>query len=97
MREPVLKAVAMPPRLFWAPMQIGLANMAVHFALMFILLGAIDANPLWMVTCFVITHATLASYGAKEPHLARMCMAWGKSGPTRTHSIYSSRGIKMAP
>lgn len=97
MREPILKAVAMPPRLFWAPMQIAGANMAVQLALMLIFIAVADLNPLWIICCLLITHAILVSYGTKEPHLGHMLMAWGKSGPNMTHSIYQSRGVKLAP
>lgn len=97
MREPILKAVAMPPRLFWAPFMIGLANFTVHIALMFMLIGIADFNPLWMITSALIIHSIIVSYSAKEPHLSRMCESWGKSGPAMTHSIYENRGNKFAP
>jgi len=97
MREPILKAVAMPPRLFWAPFMIGLANFVVHISVMFILIGAIDFNPLWVIFSAVIVHSIIVTYSAKEPHLSRMFEAWGKSGPSSTHSIYNERGNKFAP
>ena len=97
MREPILKAVAMPPRLFWAPMQIAGANMAVHLSMMLILIAVLDLNPLWVIASLLATHATLVSYGTREPHLGHMLMAWGKSGPATSHTIYHSRGVKLAP
>ena len=96
-REPILKAVAMPPRLFWAPMQVALINMTVHLALILIMIAVVDLNPLWLLTSLVGFHSILVSYGAREPHLSRMLMAWGKSGPNTSHSIYPNRGIKLAP
>ena len=97
MREPILKAVAMPPRIFWAPMQVAIINMTVHLALILIMIAVVDLNPLWLLASLVSTHALLVSYGTREPHLSKMLMAWGKSGPNTSHSIYSSRGIKLAP
>ena len=32
MNEPILKAVAMPPRLFWAPLAPAILNLAIQFA-----------------------------------------------------------------
>jgi len=97
MREPILKAVAMPPRLFWAPFMIGVANFAVHGALLFMLIAIVDFNPLWVGVSAIVVHSIIVSYSSKEPHLSRMCEAWGKSGPNTTHSIYESRGVKLAP
>ena len=97
MREPILKAVAMPPRIFWAPMQVAIINMTVHLAIILIMIAVMDLNPLWFLASLIVTHSILVSYGAKEPHMSRMLMAWGKSGPNMTHSIYTNRGIKLAP
>ncbi|MBP5344227.1 MAG: hypothetical protein J6Y85_04055 [Alphaproteobacteria bacterium] len=97
MREPILKAVAMPPRLFWAPMYVAVINITVHLSLILIMIGVMDLNPLWFGASLVGIHAFLVSYGAKEPHLSRMLLAWGQSGPAKTHSIYETRGNKLAP
>ena len=97
MREPILKAVSMPPRLFWAPMQIAGANMAVHLSMMLILIAVADLNPLWVIASLLLTHATLVSYGTREPHLSHMLLAWGQCGPATSHNIYRSRGVKLAP
>ena len=97
MRETILKAVAMPPRIFWAPAILFLVNFAVQVALMFVAMGVLDANPLWFVFSFFIVHLIIVVYGAKDPHLSHLLLAWGKSGPTTTKNVYSSRGTKFAP
>ena len=97
MREPILKSVAMPPRLFLAPFAIAGANLAIHAAWMFILLGIFDVSPLWTLASALSAHAFLVVTGMREPHLSCMLEAWGRNGPTVSHNIYRSRGVKLAP
>ena len=97
MREPILKAVAMPPRLFLAPFSLAAANFVVQIAWMFLLIGVFDVNPLFSVGAILLAHMGLVVAGAREPHLARMLECWGKSGPAVTHNIYPERGVKLAP
>ena len=97
MREPILKAVSMPPRLFMAPFVLAMANLVVQVAWMFLLLAFFDINPLVSLILFVFVHVLLIVAGTKEPHLSHMLEAWGQNGPTVTHSIYKSRGVKLAP
>lgn len=97
MREPILKAVAMPPRLFMAPFVLAMANFVVQVAWMFLLLAIFDANPIISLGSVVFVHVLLIMAGTKEPHLSHMLQAWGTSGPATTHNIYRSRGVKLAP
>ena len=97
MREPILKSVAMPPRVFWAPMVPAIVNFATQVPLMFIWIGLFGGNPIWaMVTVFSV-HLMIVVYGAKEPHLSHMMLAWGQNGPMLTKNIHYSRGNKFAP
>lgn len=97
MREPILKAVAMPPRLFFAPFAIAGANLAIQVAWMFVLLGVFDVSPLWTLSTALLGHVFLAIAGMREPHLSCMLEAWGRNGPAISHNIYRSRGVKLAP
>ncbi len=97
MREPILKAVAMPPRVFWAPMQPALINFMVHCSLFFVLLG-IGVDPIWvlgLVVIFVLVHIAIVMYAAKEPHLSNMLMAWGQTSKPNK-KIYPDKGTKLA-
>lgn len=96
MREPILKAIAMPPRLFWAPFLPAAANLAVQFPMMFIGLGVFDMNPLIFIFPIVIAHGVLAIYGAKEPHLSAMFQSYGPFAHGSVN-IYKSKGMKLAP
>lgn len=95
MHEPILKAVAMPPKVFWAPMVPAIANVALQsvFLIMWI---ATNHNPIFFIATFALAHIGIIIYGVKEPHLSRMMKA---SGPALIPSknIYPTKGNKLAP
>ena len=97
MKEPILKAVAMPPRVFWAPMIPAIANFSVQIPIIFIWIGLFQGNPIWGIWTVLTVHLIIVIYSAKEPHLSHMMLAWGQSGPTSTRSIYPQKGNKFAP
>ena len=97
MREPILKSVAMPPRLFWAPMYMGCMNFIVQMGIMVILMGAFpgEINPLGFIFTFTIVHVILVAYGVKEPHMSKIFQSRGPFlMPTK--NVYRSRGHKLA-
>lgn len=96
MREEILKAVAQPPKILWAPMVPALINLGVQFPMMFIGLGFGDANPLFFVTTIIIAHAALVGFGIKEPHLSTMLQAYGQTYK-KTTNLYSVKGNKFEP
>lgn len=95
MQEPILKAVAMPPKVFWAPMVPSIANITVQsvFLCMWIASGR---NPIFFIATIGLAHLIIIVYGVKEPHLSNMMKA---AGPmlTPSRNVYSSRGNKLAP
>ncbi len=96
MREPILRAVAMPPRIFWAPLLPAGVNLAAQFPMMFIGMGVFNMNPIIFAFPIVFAHICLIAYGAKEPHLSAMIRAFGKtSGGSK--NIYKCKGTKLAP
>ncbi|MDR2902632.1 MAG: hypothetical protein LBU87_05980 [Lactobacillales bacterium] len=101
MREPILKAVAMPPRLFLAPFIPAVANLAVQLMFMFIAL-IWSVNPLYFVASILIVHIIIISYGVKEPHVSKIMKAQGQGqgggglmSPSK--NIYPAKGKKLAP
>lgn len=96
MREPILKAVAMPPKMFWAPFVPAAANFAIQCPLMFIALGVWDTNPLVFIPSVVIGHLFLIVYGAREPHLSNMMRTYGPFA-SGSKNPYKSKGTKLAP
>ena len=97
MREPILKAVCMPPRLFLAPFTLVMANFVVQVALMFIFLAFWDLNPLYVLISVLAVHIFLIAAGTKEPHLSHILQAGGLNGPAVTRNIYKAKGVKLAP
>lgn len=95
MQEPILKAVAMPPKVFWAPMVPAIINIVIQavFLLMWI---ATRHNPIFFIATIALAHIGIIIYGVREPHLSNMLRA---SGPMMTPSknIYPSKGNKLAP
>jgi len=96
MREPILRAVSMPPRILWAPMLPAAINLAIQFPFMFIGMGVFELNPLIFVFPIVIAHVFLIIYGAKEPHLSTMIRTYGPMAGG-SQNMYKSKGTKLAP
>ena len=97
MKTPILKAVAMPPKIFFAPMMPAVLNCAVQMALMIALMGAFpgEINPLTFIFTFTIVHVILVVYGVREPHMSKILMSRGPFlMPTK--NVYHSRGHKLA-
>lgn len=95
MQEPILKAVAMPPRVFWAPMVPAIVNIAVQAPIMFMWI-AFGNNPIFFIATLLLAHIGIVIYGVREPHLSNMMKA---AGPMMSPSknIYPSKGNKLAP
>lgn len=95
MREPILRAVAMPPRLFWAPMSPAGANLGVQLPMTLFMQTFSDINPLWVVASLLTVHVLIVIAGVKEPHLSKMMESQGPF--IRSYSsIYPERGRKLA-
>ena len=97
MREPILKSVAMPPRVFWAPMFPMFVNFVLQMSIMMILMGAFpgEINPLTFIFTFLIVHIGLVAYGVREPHLSKIMQSRGPFLMTYKN-VYYSRGNKLA-
>lgn len=96
MREEILKAVAAPPKVLWAPMVPSLINLGVQFPMMFMGMGIGDLNPLYFVFCIIVAHIILIVLGIKEPHLSTMLQGYGQTY-RKTVNLYSVKGNKFAP
>ncbi len=97
MQEPILKAVAMPPRIFWAPMMLAVANLIVQFTLMLLYLALFQGNIIWFIATIAIVHAFLVAHSTYDPHLYLMIVGWFQSRPHMTKNTYPTRGAKFAP
>ena len=97
MREPILKSVAMPPKVFWAPMMLMIVNFSIQMAIMMMVMGAFPGkvNPLVFLITFFLSHIGIVAYGVKEPHLSKMMQAQGPFIKFYKN-VYRSRGKKIA-
>lgn len=96
MREPVLKAVANPPKILWGPFLPVLLNLGVQFPFMFVSIGVYQVNPLFFVTSLLIAHMIIIWVGTKEPHISNMIQAFGQNYRV-TRNLYKVKGNKFAP
>ena len=96
MRAPILKAVAAPPKLFWAPFVVAAANLGVQFPMMFMFMGIGEFNPIWFMGTIVFGHLFIVFWGTQEPHLSTMMQAFGPMA-TPSKNLYKCRGNKFAP
>ncbi|MBR6355451.1 MAG: hypothetical protein IKR92_01225 [Alphaproteobacteria bacterium] len=96
MREEILKAVAQPPKVLWAPMVPSVINLGIQFPVMFMGIGMAGMNPLFFVTMIIMSHIALVFAGLKEPHLSTMLQAYGQTYH-QTTNLYSEAGNKFEP
>lgn len=96
MREPILKAVAMPPRIFWAPFVPAVVNFSVQMGVMLMMSVVFHLNPLWFIPFFLVGHVCIAAFAWREPHLSKMMMTYGPMA-AKSKNIYPSKGNKLAP
>ena len=96
MREPILKAVAMPPRIFWAPMYPAVVNFAMQAGIMSVCTAAFQMNPIFFIGTIAISHIGIAAYSFREPHLSKMMLTYGPMA-TPSKNVYKEKGNKLAP
>ncbi len=96
MREPILKAVANPPKILWGPFLPTLLNLGLQFPLMFISIAVVDINPLLFVVSIILVHTAIIAWGTKEPHISNMIQAFGQARFV-SNNLYKEKGNKFAP
>ena len=96
MKEPVLKAVAMPPRVFWAPMYPAVVNFSIQMGIMCVCTTTFNLNPIYFIGTIAVSHGLIAAYSVREPHLSKMMLTFGPMA-TPSKNIYPDKGNKLAP
>ena len=96
MRDVILKAVANPPKLFWAPVLPAALNAGIQIPFMFMAIGIWQANPLIFITTIVVGHIIVVGIGAKDPHLSGMIQAFGTTN-LASKNLYRVKGHKFEP
>ena len=96
MRDIILKAVANPPKLFWAPVLPAALNAGLQIPFMFMAIGIWQLNPLIFITSIVVGHIIVVAIGAKDPHLSGMIQAFGTTNLS-SKNLYRVKGHKFEP
>ncbi len=95
MPQRVMRSIASPAQMFWAPVELALMNFLI--AGTFMIFGfAFELNPLLSLGVLVINHLILAVVGSREPHAYRILMCWSKAN-IKTKNIVPCKRNKFVP
>ncbi len=97
MKEQILKSVAQPPLLFYAPFLPAVLNITLQFVLMifmFIITGS--GKAVFLIITIVLVHMILILLGKKEPHLSSIITSLSQT-PKRTKNIINENSNKFTP
>lgn len=76
MKKTILKDVAMPPKVFGAPVNLAMVNAGVFIVLH--LISPVEINPIFFILIMLCLHLLLVFFGKKEPHLSKLLQNKGK-------------------
>lgn len=96
MKEPILKAVANPPKILWGPFLLVILNFGVQFPLMFMFIGGFNINPIFFMASIIGGHIAAVAAGARDQHIGNMLQAFGQSFKPTTN-LYPVKGSKFEP
>lgn len=95
MKEELLKSVAQPMQVFFAPFGLFLLNVVITFILMVLFLISGFGVYMWIpVLFFVILHFVAVVIGKKEPHIDNI-IASRKNIKARTKNLIKENGNKF--
>ena len=94
--SPVLSAVAYPPTMLFAPLELAGMNAGLNSALMLIGTAALGLPPfVWLFTA-IAGHIALITWGSRDPHLVGILRAAG-TARRRSKNIVPAQGVKYVP
>ena len=97
MKEELLKSVAQPMQIFFAPFGLFLFNVLFSIFIMIILLVLGLGTYLWVpIISFVLFHFVAIIIGKKEPHIDNI-FASRKNIRARTKNLIRENGNKFTP
>jgi hypothetical protein len=96
MKSLVLRVVAEPPQLFWAPLLPAAGNVLINITAMLFAITAYNINPLPFFVTILIGHGLIAGYAARDPHLSSLISAWAVAR-RKTVNLLPVRGNKYVP
>lgn len=93
MRTMVLRVVAEPPQIFWAPVLPAAGNVLFNVFLMLFGIVLYNVNPIPFFITAIVGHALIAGYAVREPHLSTLIAAWMETRK-KTVNLVASGGNK---
>ena len=95
-RTLVLRVVAEPPQVFWAPLMPAAGNVLINITGMLFGIMAFNVNPLPFFVTLLVGHGLIAGYAARDPHISGLISAWMVSR-RKTGNLIPVAGNKYVP
>lgn len=96
MRTMVLRVIAEPPQIFWAPLLPAAANILFNVASMLFFIIIYNVTPIPFFITTLIGHVLIAVYAVRDPHLSTLMTAWMETRK-KTKNMLRVKGNKYAP
>ena len=96
MRTLVLRVVAEPPQVFWAPLLPAAGNVLINITAMLFGIMAFNMTPLPFFATIFTGHILLAGYASRDPHISGLISAWMVSR-RKTVNLIPAHGNKYVP
>ena len=96
MRTLVLRVVAEPPQVFWAPLLPAAGNVLINITAMLFGIMGFNVNPLPFFVTMLVGHLLIAVYASRDPHISGLISAWMVSR-RKTINLIPVQGNKYVP
>jgi hypothetical protein len=96
MKTLVLRVVAEPPQIFWAPLLPAAGNVLINITAMLFGIMGFNVNPLPFFATILIGHGLIAGYAARDPHISGLFSAWMVTR-RKTANLVAVKGNKYVP
>jgi hypothetical protein len=96
MKTLVLRVIAEPAQIFWAPVALAGGNVLINICAMLFGIMLFDFNPLPFFVTTIVGHGLIAGWAARDPHLTTLLAAWMVSR-RKTVNLLATKGNKYVP
>ncbi len=95
MRTMILRVIAEPSQIFFAPLLPAAANILLNVTAMLFGIILIDLTPVIFFVTALVGHVAIAGYALREPHLSTLLSAWMEQR-RKTRNLLRVKGNKYA-
>jgi hypothetical protein len=89
----VLRVLAEPPQIFWAPVLPAAGNVLLNVTVMLFGIIIYNVNPIPFFITALIGHGFIAGFAVREPHLSNLMTAWIETR-RKTANLVGAKGNK---